>query len=116
MAAKLYARSIELLRLIGASGLIMHPSEYDLLGNAGEGTLRYFAAGNHDADTHIQLLKLAGDLAVGDFGGRQLLYEQFYLGAPKGLQSRFFQSYLRIQGAEQLVETLLVQSGAPSNS
>ena len=116
MAAKLYARSIELLRLIGASGLIMHPSELDLLGDARDGMLRYFAAGNQDAGTHLQLMKLASDLAIGDFGGRQLLYEQFYLDAPQALQARFFQSYLRVHDAERLVETLLVQPGTSSDS
>jgi len=114
VAAKLYARSIDLLRLIGASGLIMHPSELDLLGDASDGMLRYFAASNQDAGTHVQLMKLASDLAIGDFGGRQLLYEQFYLGAPQALQARFFQNYASVQDAERLVETLLVQPGTSS--
>ncbi|PJZ70478.1 4-hydroxyphenylacetate 3-monooxygenase [Leptospira perolatii] len=114
VASQYYMRSIEILRLIGASGLVMHPSEKDLMADSIGDVLQYFSAYNNDPNLHIQILKLASDLAIGTFGGRQILYEQFYLGAPQAVQIRYFHNYRRMQEAESIVEAMLVQEKVPS--
>ncbi len=112
VAPQHYARSIELLQQIGASDLVMHPSAGDLSHEPQAYALEYFGgAGGDDPRARIQLLKLAGELAIGAFGGRQLLYERFYLGAPRSLQARLGGSYERTRRAEGLVRDLLSEKG-----
>ncbi|TGK15676.1 4-hydroxyphenylacetate 3-monooxygenase [Leptospira fluminis] len=114
VASQFYSRSVEILRSIGASGLIMHPTESDLSEKMDQEILKYFGMSGEDAFTHIKILKIASDLVVSSFGGRQLLYEQFYLGAPQAVQTRFFHSYPRLKDAELLVERIFVPPRVPS--
>ena len=114
VASQFYARSIEILRFVGASGIVMHPSEADLQGHVSSNILNYFSAGSDNALTHVQLLKLASDLASSTFGGRQILYEYFYLGAPEAVKVRFLKGYSELASAEELAESLLVEPRIPS--
>jgi 4-hydroxyphenylacetate 3-monooxygenase oxygenase component len=115
IAPQAYARAVEILQLVGASGLVMHPSAADLEGSDGS-IEHYFAASDEEPRVHVQVLKHASELAVSSFGGRQVLYERFYLGAPRALQARFYQSYPRTAPAEARVRSLLeaVNTRAPS--
>lgn len=106
LGTEIFPRLIELLQLIGSSNLIMHPAERDLAGPAAEVFGSYIGSLNGGPGNQAQLLNLAAELAVGDFGGRQLQFERFYLGAPEALRERYLQG-ADLRPAEDLALGLL---------
>lgn len=103
---RLYPRMVELLQLLGSSGLIMTPSERDVDGPRGGDVARYFRGARSEARERIALFRLASDLALTTFGGRQVLYERFYAGDPARLLAG---NYLRYDRSREvaLVRRLL---------
>jgi 4-hydroxyphenylacetate 3-monooxygenase len=79
---RLYPRMIEIVQQIGASGLVAMPTEQDLKGPLVEDIRRYYQAARADAFERVPLFKLAWDVAVSAFAGRQVLYERFFFGDP----------------------------------
>src|SRR5581483_7639677 len=75
---RLYPRMVELLQLLASSGLVMVPSERDVDGPLAGDIARYFRGADSPARERIALFRLASDLALNSFGGRQVLYERFY--------------------------------------
>ncbi|HEY1619590.1 MAG TPA: 4-hydroxyphenylacetate 3-hydroxylase N-terminal domain-containing protein [Streptosporangiaceae bacterium] len=112
LGTEFFPRLTELLQLAGSSNLVMQPGEQDLAGPAAEIFRSYLgsgAAANGGDDLGgepAEVLRLAAELAIGDFGGRQLLFERFYLGAPEALRDRYFQG-TDTGPAEELVRGLL---------
>jgi len=87
--------------------------EMDLTSEDYPNIWKYFEPNRENALIHIQLLKLASDLASDTFGGRQLLYETFYIGAPQAIKIRFYQNYKKIKEAECLAKSFIVPLGIP---
>jgi aromatic ring hydroxylase len=106
LGTEIFPRLIELLQLVGSSNLIMHPAERDLTGPAAAVFRAYFGSPDSGTEQQAQVLNLAAELAVGAFGGRQLQFERFYLGAPDALRDRYFQG-ADVGRAEDLVLRLL---------
>lgn len=112
LGTEYFPRLTELLQLVGSSNLVMQPGEQDLAGPAGEIFRSYLGSGAAATGTGdpggepAGVLRLAAELAIGDFGGRQLLFERFYLGAPEALRDRYFQG-TDTGPAEELVRGLL---------
>jgi 4-hydroxyphenylacetate 3-monooxygenase/anthranilate 3-monooxygenase (FAD)/4-hydroxyphenylacetate 3-monooxygenase len=112
LGTEFFPRLTELLQLAGSSNLVMQPGERDLAGPAAEIFRSYLgsgaaASGGDDLGGEpAEVLRLAAELAIGDFGGRQLLFERFYLGAPEALRDRYFQG-TDTGPAEELVRGLL---------
>lgn len=79
---RMYPRMIEIIQLLGASGLIMTPSEADFQSPIGADLRKYFGGKAISAEDKARLFKLAWDLAGEAFGSRQVLYERFYSGDP----------------------------------
>lgn len=102
-----YPRLVELLQLVGGSGLVMHPADADLEGEAAGDLEAYFEGRGRSARGHVALLRLAAELATNTFGGRQTLYERFYLGAPEVFRATFFRSYADPRPAIELVDAML---------
>ena len=94
---RIYPRMVELLQLLGSSGLVMIPSErdVDVGGDVGTDVARYFRGAQTPARERIALFRLASDLALHTFGGRQVLYERFYAGDPSRLMANNFLRYDR---------------------
>lgn len=90
---QLYPRMVEVLQLLAASGLIMIPTKADREGPMGDAIAKYLPARNADAEHRIRLFRLAWDMTISSFGGRQNLYEKFFFGDPVRTQSAFYQSY-----------------------
>ncbi len=90
---QVYPRMVEILQLLSASGMIMIPTEADRHGPMGDSIARYLQARNADSDHRIRLYRLAWDMTISAFGGRQNLYEKFFFGDPVRTQSALFQSY-----------------------
>lgn len=95
----IYPRLTEIIRTVGASGLIMPPSVAELEGQHSEDIMRYYVAAHLPADRRIELFRLAFDAAVSSFAGRQELYERYFSGDPWRLGMRRHEIY---PGQEEL--------------
>ena len=91
-----YPRLIEILQLIGSSGLMATVSKRDLDSpEVGEEINRYYQSATLMGRERVQLFRLAWDLACSGFAGRQVLYERFFAGDPFLLMASRFLSYDR---------------------
>ncbi|HLZ69123.1 MAG TPA: 4-hydroxyphenylacetate 3-monooxygenase, oxygenase component [Dehalococcoidia bacterium] len=90
---KMYPRMIEILQLLGASGLMATPSEADLESPIGGDIERFYQAANAGGRERVRLFRLAWDAAVSSFGSRQVLYERFFFGDPVRNYSTLFATY-----------------------
>jgi len=110
---KVYPRLIEILQLIGSSGLMATPTERDLeapeLSNEID---RYYQSATLMGKERVQLFRLAWDLACSSFAGRQVLYERFFAGDPFLLMATRFTSYDR-SAAVARVKALLARGREP---
>ena len=79
---RLYPRMVEIIQQLGASGLVAMPTEQDLKGPLADDIRRYYQAARADAFERVPLFKLAWDVAISAFAGRQVLYERFFFGDP----------------------------------
>lgn len=90
---KMYPRMIEILQLLGASGLMALPTEADLSGEARADIATYLQARNVPAAERIRLFRLVWDTALSSFGSRQVLYERFFFGDPVRMASALYSVY-----------------------
>jgi len=91
----MYPRMIEILQLLGASGMMGRPTQADVEGPLGETIQKYYQAARLDATERIRLFRLAWDLALSSFGSRQVIYERFFFGDPVRMQMATFANYDR---------------------
>jgi 4-hydroxyphenylacetate 3-monooxygenase len=91
----MYPRMIEIVQLLGASGLMARPTEADVAGPLQEAVAKYYQAARLPAAERIRLFRLAWDLALSSFGSRQVLYERFFFGDPVRMQMATFAGYDR---------------------
>ena len=75
-------RAMRAIRQLGASGLVAMPTARDLEGPLADDIRRYYQAARADAFERVPLFKLAWDIALSAFAGRQVLYERFFFGDP----------------------------------
>ncbi|NOV02276.1 4-hydroxyphenylacetate 3-monooxygenase, oxygenase component [Paenibacillus planticolens] len=97
---KIYPRMIEIIQLLGASGLIMIPDEKDFDTEINAQLNRYLKGIGLNAKENVQLSRLAWELSVSAFGGRQTVYERFFFGNSATVNGRLYQGYS--QGRETL--------------
>ncbi|MFE8702515.1 4-hydroxyphenylacetate 3-monooxygenase, oxygenase component [Cytobacillus sp. FJAT-54145] len=91
---QLYPRFMEILQLIGASGLIALPTEKDFFSEELNKDLNtYLQAANAKAFDRVKLFRLGWDLCMSAFGSRQTLYERFFFGDPVRSACGLYQSY-----------------------
>lgn len=90
---KMYPRMVEILQLLGASGLMATPTEADFASPVGDDARRYLQAAKGDAEGRVRLFRLAWDIACSSFGGRQELYERFFFGDPIRMMSALYATY-----------------------
>lgn len=101
---KMYPRMIEIIHLIGSSGIIMIPSEEDFNGDIGSQLKRYLKGVGVDAKDNVQLSRLAWELSVSAFGGRQSVYEKFFFGNAATVTNRLYNGY---EGREKYKQRIL---------
>jgi 4-hydroxyphenylacetate 3-monooxygenase len=93
---RVYPRLIEILQLIGSSGLMATPTARDLATpDLAPDIDRYYQSATLPGGERVQLFRLAWDLACSAFAGRQVLYERFFAGDPNALLASRFTSYDR---------------------
>lgn len=87
---KLYPRMSEIVRHLGASGLVGMPTEADMNGPLGEEISKYYQSARQDAAERIPLFRLAWDTAMSAFGSRQAHYEYYFFGDPVRMAGAIF--------------------------
>ena len=91
---KLYPRMVEILQLLGASGLMATPTEADFQGRDRRrrraSTCKRRRATREE---RVKLFRLGWDVACSSFGGRQELYERFFFGDPVRMASALYLGY-----------------------
>lgn len=87
---KVYPRIVEAIQLLGSSDLIMIPSEQDFNSPISPYLDKYLQGVDVDAYTKVHLFRLAWELSLSAFGGRQSQYERFFFGSPGTLTERIY--------------------------
>lgn len=103
---KLYQRFPEIIRKFGASGLMSLPTEADVKGTAASDIAQYLQSAALDGPERVRLFRLAWDLAVSAFGGRQALYEYYFFGDPVRMAGALVGSYDRQPYVDRVQEFL----------
>ena len=103
---RLYPRMIEIVRLLGASGLVAMPTEADLKGPLSEEIERYYQSARLEAKDRIPLYRLAWDTALSAFAARQVQYETYFFGDPVRMAGAIFHSKDRTRYMERVREFL----------
>ncbi|MFD2615350.1 4-hydroxyphenylacetate 3-monooxygenase, oxygenase component [Paenibacillus gansuensis] len=87
---KMYPRMIEIIQLLGASGVIMIPGEQDFHSPLESQLQRYLQGVDRNGKDHVRLLRLAWEMSVSAFGGRQTVYERFFFGNAAQVNDRLY--------------------------
>ena len=103
---RLYPRMIEIVRLLGASGLVAMPTEADLKGPLSEEIERFYQSARLEAKDRIPLYRLAWDTALSAFAARQVQYETYFFGDPVRMAGAIFHSKDRTRYMERVREFL----------
>lgn len=103
---KLYPRLVELVQLLGASSLMVTAGEADFEGPLTADIERYLALVNLEARDRVALFRLAHDVAVSGFGGRQALYERFFFGPQHLMAATYYRLYDRDRYIDRVRELL----------
>jgi 4-hydroxyphenylacetate 3-monooxygenase len=103
---KVYQRFPEILRKLGASGLMALPTEGDVNGPAAGDIESYLASAALSGPERVRLFRLAWDLSVSAFAGRQTLYEYYFFGDPVRMAGALVNSYDREPYKERIQEFL----------
>jgi 4-hydroxyphenylacetate 3-monooxygenase len=78
---EVYPRLVEILQILGSSGLANIPSEASVESpELADDIARYFQGATLGGKERIRLFRLAWDIACSSFGGRQVLYERYFAG------------------------------------
>ncbi|MBS4171765.1 4-hydroxyphenylacetate 3-monooxygenase, oxygenase component [Bacillus sp. FJAT-49736] len=91
---RVYPRLVEILRILGASGLMGIPTEADFQ-NEDIGAIihRGLQGKNLEGYERVQLFRLAWDMTMSAFGSRQMHYEYYFFGDPIRMGMAYFDSY-----------------------
>jgi 4-hydroxyphenylacetate 3-monooxygenase len=103
---KLYQRFPEIIRKLGASGLMSLPTEADVTGPASADIAQYLQSATLDGAERVRLFRLAWDLSVSAFGGRQALYEYYFFGDPVRMAGALVGGYDRQPYVDRVQEFL----------
>jgi 4-hydroxyphenylacetate 3-monooxygenase len=90
---RLYQRFPEILRKLGASGLMAIPTEADVTGAAAADIGTYLQAATLDGAARVKLFRLVWDTCASAFASRQALYEYYFFGDPVRTASAYAASY-----------------------
>jgi len=92
---RLYQRFPEILRKLGASGLMALPTEADVTGPAAADIATYLQAAMLGGAERVKLFRLVWDTCISAFAGRQALYEYYFFGDPVRMAGAYVASYDR---------------------
>jgi 4-hydroxyphenylacetate 3-monooxygenase len=92
---RLYQRFPEILRKLGASGLMATPTWADVTGPAAADVETYLQAAALGGAERVRLFRLVWDTCISAFAGRQALYEYYFFGDPVRMAGAYLASYDR---------------------
>jgi 4-hydroxyphenylacetate 3-monooxygenase len=92
---KLYQRFPEILRKLGASGLMAAPTLADVTGPAAADIETYLQAAALGGAERVKLFRLLWDTCISGFAGRQALYEYYFFGDPVRMTGAYVAGYDR---------------------
>ena len=90
---KIYPRFIEIIQLIGASGMITLPTEKAFHSSIRNDLDNYLRGATKTAEDRVKIFRLAWDLTMSSFGTRQTQYERYFFGDPIRLSSDLYKKY-----------------------
>ncbi|WP_210470229.1 4-hydroxyphenylacetate 3-monooxygenase, oxygenase component [Sporosarcina sp. 6E9] len=90
---KIYPRFIEIVQLIGASGMVTLPTEKAFQSIIGTDLNLYLKGATKTAEERVKIFRLAWDLTMSSFGTRQTQYERYFFGDPIRLASDLYKKY-----------------------
>jgi 4-hydroxyphenylacetate 3-monooxygenase len=96
----------QILRKFGASGLMALPTEADTAGPAHDDIERYLQSATLGGSERVRLFRLAWDMSMSAFAGRQTLYEYFFFGDPVRMAGALVRGYERTPYIEHVREFL----------
>src|SRR5665213_1190440 len=85
----------QILRKFGASGLMALPTQADIEGAAHDDIELYLQSATLDGGERVRLFRLAWDMSMSAFAGRQTLYEYFFFGDPVRMAGALVRGYDR---------------------
>jgi 4-hydroxyphenylacetate 3-monooxygenase len=103
---RLYPKLAELVQLLGSSSLMALPCEADFSNAIAPDVERYFGLAHLGSRDRVALFRLANEVAIAGFGGRQELYERFFFGPQNVMASIYFKLYPREEMMERVRELL----------
>lgn len=104
---KMYQRIVEILRILGASGLMAIPTLADFQSDEiGEAMIKYNQGANIDGLERVQLFRLAWDICLSAFGNRQALYEYYFFGDPVRMSNVYYDIYDK-EPYKQMIQSFL---------
>ena len=77
---RVYPRLVEILQIVGSSGLISTVPEVTASGELAADVEKYLQSGTLGGRERVRLFRLAWDITCSSFGGRQVLYERYFAG------------------------------------
>ena len=92
---RLYQRFPEILRKLGASGLMATPTEADISGPAAADIASYLQSATLGGADRVRLFRLVWDTCISAFSGRQALYEYYFFGDPVRMAGALVSGYDR---------------------
>jgi 4-hydroxyphenylacetate 3-monooxygenase len=91
---RIYPRLAEIVRILGASGMMAIPTEADFQNEEiGDIVRRAMQGANIDGYERVQLFRLAWDMTMSAFGSRQIHYEYYFFGDPIRMGMAYFDGY-----------------------
>ncbi len=92
---RLYQRFPEILRKLGASGLMATPTLADVTGAAAADIETYLQSATLGGAERVRLFRLVWDTCMSAFAGRQALYEYYFFGDPVRTAGAYVAGYDR---------------------
>ncbi|HYB17021.1 MAG TPA: 4-hydroxyphenylacetate 3-monooxygenase, oxygenase component [Streptosporangiaceae bacterium] len=92
---RMYQRFPEILRKLGASGLMATPTRADVTGPAAADIETYLQAAALGGAERVRLFRLVWDTCISAFASRQALYEYYFFGDPVRMAGAYVGGYDR---------------------
>jgi 4-hydroxyphenylacetate 3-monooxygenase len=103
----------QILRKLGASGLMALPTEADIDGEARQDIETYLQCATLGGRDRVRLFRLIWDMSMSSFAGRQALYEYYFFGDPVRMAGALLRGYDRVPYTER-VEAFLEEAAEPA--